>query len=193
MSSGAVPDPREPRRCAAHNRAGQQCKRNAIPGLNVCRWHGGATQRARAAAQKRVAEAEAKEMIERRIGQPLEIPPHEALLWCVFESAGNVEVLRIRVQELQDTVSKTKLGEEQLAATVRWYNEERDRLAKFAKLAIDAGVQERQVRLQERQAQAVVDFMTRVLDDPALGLTKEQRQIGRQVAGGHLRVLAAAS
>ncbi len=48
---------------------------------------------------------------------------------------------------------------------VRLYQEERDRLVRVAKAAIDAGVAEQQVRLAEEQAQRLAKVITAMLTD----------------------------
>jgi hypothetical protein len=53
---------------------------------------------------------------------------------------------------------------------------ERDRCAKFAKTALDAGIAERQVRLAERQGALIAEVLRAVMGDPELGLTPEQRK-----------------
>ena len=59
---------------------------------------------------------------------------------------------------------------------VKLYQEERDRLVRVAKLAIDAGVEERHVRLAEGQAQQLAQVMRAVLTD-----------LGHDLADEHVR------
>lgn len=69
------------------------------------------------------------------------------------------------------------------------WSKEREWHAKVCKMALDAGVAERQVRLAERQGELLAQTIERLLGDPDLALTHEQRQVGRQVAARHLRAL----
>lgn len=62
---------------------------------------------------------------------------------------------------------------------MKLWSEERDRAARLAKMAIDAGLAEKQVRLAERQGQIIAQIFTTVLDDDNLGLLREQRDAGR--------------
>lgn len=57
---------------------------------------------------------------------------------------------------------------------VRMYNDERDRLVRYAKLCLDAGVAERLVKLAERQGTAMVQILDAALE--RLELTPEQIQ-----------------
>lgn len=53
------PDPMDPQRCRARNRAGAQCGNRPIVGGRVCRMHGGAAPQTKRAAAMRLAELEA--------------------------------------------------------------------------------------------------------------------------------------
>jgi hypothetical protein len=50
------------RRCTARNSRGEQCRKWAIKGALVCRAHSGATRQVRAAAGRRLADAQAREL-----------------------------------------------------------------------------------------------------------------------------------
>lgn len=64
---------------------------------------------------------------------------------------------------------------------------ERDRLAKFCKLAIDAGLEERRVRLAEEQGAVIVSVIEQVL--AGLGLSVEQRSRVPLVVPAALRAI----
>lgn len=68
--------------------------------------------------------------------------------------------------------------------------EERDRCASFAAKAVAAGLAERQVRLAERQGALIAEVLRAVLGDPALGLSKEQREAAPGVARRHLGLVS---
>jgi hypothetical protein len=152
-----------------------------------------------------------------RLGVPLDIAdPADMLLSMVRESAGNLQVLREMVSELIDPVQLqqmvdlgwtadrplapmyaaarhanggyTGLGKEHVVVSM--YDQERERLVKFSAEALKAGIAERQVKLAEQLASSVATAMMALLDDPELGLSREQREAGRKAAGRHLRVLA---
>jgi hypothetical protein len=106
------------------------------------------------------------------------------------------------VQELEQGFSPSGAGiagpDDPLKWTARrnvivaMYDDERDRLARFSKLALDAGLERRRVELAENQAGLVATVIMGLLDSPRLGLTREQRDLGRRLAGGHLRLLSGA-
>lgn len=72
---------------------------------------------------------------------------------------------------------------------VRMYNEERDRLVRYCKLARDAGVDERMVRAAEQHGRVVVRLLDAVLD--ALELTEDQRAALPAAVAGALDVIEA--
>jgi hypothetical protein len=78
---------------------------------------------------------------------------------------------------------------EAVRALVELEAAERDRCARFAKLALDAGIAERQVRLAELQGAMVADVIDRVL--AALGLSDEQRALVPTVVPRELRAVTA--
>ena len=148
-----------------------------------------------------------------QLGVPIDTDPLDALRNQVAESAGIVAVLRANLQLLRIPDVTPKLAENGSSVVdvggpdALWgpdhtgdqaqhillglYNEERDRFAKLAMLALDAGIDEREVKVLERQAVLFADLVRKLLDDPSLGLSDEQRQRGRQIAAGHLRLLSA--
>lgn len=151
------------------------------------------------------------------VGRPLvEEHPIDGLLKEVWRSASAVEVYGQLVAALEvpgdfndlvEVIGMDDNGEEtwrgridtllglnhngELAANVlvRLWNEERERHAKFCKLALDAGVAERLVRMAEVQGQQIVGLIMAVLDDKELNLTPEQKAVARQRAAKELRGL----
>lgn len=96
-----------------------------------------------------------------------------------------------------NTYAATKDGDvfatgEAIRGLARLEAEERDRCARFAKLAIEAGVAERQVKVAERQAEMVGTLLAAALTDAGLG-DRAQEVLGhvgrrlRLVAGGSAR------
>ena len=78
-------------------------------------------------------------------------------------------------------------GEAAPHVLVRMYGEERDRLVRYARACIDAGVAERLVRLAERQGGLLVGVVEAALADRELGLSEKQREVGRGVFARHLQ------
>ncbi|KAB2347324.1 hypothetical protein [Actinomadura rudentiformis] len=145
-------------------------------------------------------------------GLPREVDPGQALLEEVHRTAGHVAWLGMRVAELEESelvwgvVEETDkppsygddgelrgggLETKRKAvphAYVTLYGQERDRLARVAKAAIDAGVSERVVAVYEQVATAYVQVLERVLD--RLELSEAQRRQVPEVVQGELRAIA---
>lgn len=197
-------------RCTAKSKTSQlQCKRHSVPGLDKCRIHCGLSPTV-------AAEKGQKNLTVIRIGELLtEIHPDEefddpltGLQVEIMRSAVAVDVLGRMVSELDELVAPSRkvvakghgedaertitAGDPKVHVLVELWNDERERHARFCKLAIDAGLEERFVKVQERQAAMLVAVISAALDDPELGLDTEQRQKARKVFGTHLRALPSA-
>lgn len=199
------------RRCQARSKAsdGGQCGAYAMRGQDVCRFHGGATKKAREKAKERIVEEKARALVE-TYGRKIETTATEALLDEVQWTAGHVAWLRERVQTIEAGVdagsesalvwgkTKEKSGGEDFGTTeeavpsvwLRLYQQERTHLVKVCSEAIRAGIEERRIRLAEQQGQLVAQAIKAILDD--LQLTAEQQAQVPEIVPRHLRALASA-
>lgn len=186
--------------CVKRAKKGGLCHGLRILGLDRCRMHAGqsgALARTRGEASLRRA----------TYGLPREVDPGQALLEEVHRTAGHVAWLAMRVRDLEESelvwgvVEEVDrpAGEKSLGgvetkskavphAYVTLYQQERDRLARVAKAAIDAGVSERVVAVYEQVATAYVQMWDRVLD--RLDLSAAQRARVPEVVQGELRAIA---
>lgn len=87
-----------------------------------------------------------------------------------------------------DKVAGIFASGEAVRALVQLERDERDRVVKFAKVAHDMGIAEREVRLAERQGELLAQVIDNVLGD--LGLTPEQQAAAPAAIGRHLRAAA---
>jgi hypothetical protein len=149
---------------------GEQCKREAgyqtdHLGEGYCRQHGGMAPGQRKNAARviagRIAERESRALV----AAEKEIDPEAALLWAVRLSAGAVEWLQKQINTNHGYPPGTDdLDREKLRAMwVELYGEERDRLVRASKAAIDAGIASRMVELEENQGRFVADAFHRTL------------------------------
>lgn len=197
-------------RCKATAKStGEQCARQAIAGGTVCRVHGGATARSKAAAARR-REQEAAQAAVTTLGLPVDISPTEALLEEVRWTAGHVQWLRGKVQELEERadadgdvenslvwgITKSKTGGDDHGVTSEaapsvWYvlyERERKHLVQVASAALKAGVEERRVRLAKSQGELVATVIRRILD--ALNLSPEQQALVPEVVPAQLHLIS---
>ena len=193
-------NPDHPRQCVARRRDGERCTRWAVKGATVCPTHGGSIGRVRAAAARR-RDRSAAEQAAATLGLPVDVDPGQALVEELHRAAGAVAWLAAQVATLdpEEVVWGTVVdrdGEhgytERRAAPNVWVvllAEWVDRKARIAKAALDAGVQERHIRIEEAKGEAIGRLIAAVLDDPELALSVDQQALARQVAARHLRAL----
>lgn len=194
-------------RCTSTSkRTGDRCGAWAIPGLDVCRWHGGATKKAQAKAQRN-QQRDAAHTAATRFGVPIDTTPQQALLDEVQRTAGMVAYYGAKAQEVADRdhaalvrgVTREENREGFQAGSTRvieaapniWltlWNDERDRLVRVSAAAIKAGIEERRVQLAEQQGQLIAAAIRRVLD--RLNLTQAQQVLVGEVVPAELRALA---
>lgn len=165
--------------CTAHAKTAGKgpCGAYRMHGQRVCKKHGGLSGQAQAGARRRIALEQAKAELD-ALGGALDVDPAEALLAMVRKAAWNVCYLETLLQPEGDGDAPSLVTWSEQGGKphphVQLYNEERDRLARFSKLALDAGVSERLVRLAEDQGRVVIQLVEAAFQE--LGLTEEQRQ-----------------
>jgi len=147
----------------------------------VCSHHGGLSPQALAAAEKRRVEEAAREAVARHHLDD-DVDPATALLEEVRRSSGAVKWLRTRIVDLapdalirgtrlvrrtEDQDGTTTVTEVGPAVHLWWrlYQEERKHLSVVSKAALDAGVQERQVRLAEQQGELLAQGLQWLLHE----------------------------
>jgi hypothetical protein len=169
--------------CGARKKNGTYCRAFAGQGtdhlgIGKCKFHGGATKTHRVSAAKKEAQMKAAQF-----GELFDLEPVEALLWMVRMSAGQVRYLQREIEDAEDKFERS--------TATRLWNEERDRLARISKAAIDGGVAERAIVLAERHGTAIGEVLRNVFWDPELGLTRDQRErlpdLLRRHLGAHER------
>ncbi len=182
--------------CVAHKRStGAGCKLAPIKGSSVCASHGAAkgTATRRKAAERVVEEKARREMF--RLGRPVEINPAEALVQEVQWTAGHVEFLRGRVEQLfGEDPSKLVWGEVKIVdkgsgKDPGWelYERERDRLVAVSVAALKAGVEERRLHLAQQQGNQVAEALKAIFT--ALQLSASQWEMVPKVVPLHLRAI----
>jgi hypothetical protein len=172
-------------RCRGHRRDGTPCRSWPVDGADKCRMHLG----------KRVGPVKARAKAERAVatyGLPTEVDPHDALLQEVHRTAGHVSWLGDVVADLErDDVRQWRhTGEEggfwDVSVWVELYQRERTHLVRVAKAAIDAGIDERRVRLAEEQGQIIVQVLKATLAELGVEVTPDVAA----TVGRHLRAVS---
>lgn len=183
-------------RCTAKRKNGQPCKNYAIAGLDKCKFHcGKRTEVAKEEGKQNLALAKVASLIERHYGGQRIVDPLQELLDVIWLDAAMTAMLRSQVLELNAVVGKNDsfagpdhLGDAAPHVFVVELRRWSDQLARHCKIALEAGVAERQVKIAERQGEAIIDAIEAVLD--SLKLSAAQRETARKVVGAKLRVLS---
>jgi hypothetical protein len=185
--SGSTPAQRDRNAlCGAIKRNGEKCRKYAgegTPHLGVgkCKYHGGNTPSHKKHAIKVKAEQEAtkaQQMLAAQFGQLVAIEPTEALMTVLHLSFGHLCWLR---SELANAPDKTTFAGQ---VFMRMYDDERDRVARISKAALDAGVQERTIKLAERWGEMLADLLSGILGE--LALTARQQAAVPAIVRRHL-------
>lgn len=195
---------RDPTKCRGTNRAGQPCGRYPIKGGTVCKIHGGGAKQVKAKAEERITEQNVRKQMTNLGVIEDGVDPAETLLWLCQTKKAEVVWLRLQVEETtrDDLVwGKTQheegVGPEgpidkstsKAEPNIWWrlLREAEDQLAKYSALALKAGVQQRQLELQEAHALILAEAVRRILDQ--LELSQEQAQRVPQIVPQVLRTL----
>lgn len=122
------------------------------------------------------------------VGHDVDVNPMEALLMCVRIKAAEVAYYsamintldpgKLLVRPTEETLDKDGYvhdlkKQKQINIWVRLRDAALDRLAKYAKMALDAGVEERIVRVAEGVGQQLATALSVIMD--GLNLSKEQQ------------------
>ena len=150
----------------------------------MCAFHGGSAPQVRRAADRRVAQAKVGAFLA-GLGIDLEDrDPHQELGKQLAMSAALAE----RVQELVDELEDIH-GDADIHPLVKLWAEERDRVAKMAKMAVSAGVKERAVQLSDEQGNLMAEVGMKAIDDPSCALSEDQKLRLRKAMARELRTL----
>jgi len=168
--------------CTGHSsRTGLPCQKQPIKGSTVCRNHGGSTPQVKRAAEKRLAQQSTMQAIGKAlIAENTEVTadPLQSLMRMVQTSAWAERAYAQKISaDLGDDVLTTIYTEggsyKKAHPYLELWNEERDRLAKFSKLALDAGVAEKQLKVEIAQIELMASALDASLDEA--GISAEQR------------------
>lgn len=177
--------------CGAKKKNGALCRKFAgegteHPGVGRCKYHLGNTKEHQKHAVKVTAQREAAKaqqtLLEQAVnfGLILDVEPVEALLMTLRMSYGHLAWLRYEITLLDDKASFDA------RVLLRMFDDERERVARIAKMALDAGVQERQVQLAERYGEMLADLLKTIFGDPDLALSTKQERMLPTVLRRHL-------
>jgi hypothetical protein len=189
-------------------RRGKACHGIPMRGQKVCKSHGGKSAQALAAAEQRTQQAEAAKILH-AFGERVDVDPAEELLDLICHTAGYVRFIRTRVNQLtvdamtwgitKETDGGVVVGtgpKAELVADTTTTRETKpnvwiqmldhwtDKLARLIVEALKLNLDERRVRLAERQGDAMMRILDGVLAE--LGHDPAEPETAKIVAR-HLR------
>jgi len=167
--------------CNARTKSGGYCGKGAGQGtdhvgIGRCSLHGGSTPlhvKGAEMEQARRQEAELREVVN-SLALPVEVDPLDALLEELARTNGMVHWLSLKVSSLQEQREDGLQGSEMIGPVggasggipewkpsvwIAMWEAERAHLAKVAKLCLDAGIDEKRIRLAEQQGQMIVSVI----------------------------------
>jgi hypothetical protein len=174
--------------CAAHKsaaRGGGPCHNAPASGQAICRYHGGAAALAKAAAEVRLAEAEANRVLGLYSRTEMDIDPGEALLDLICWGHAKVGFYRKKALALDPAdviwgITKRATGgkdkgdtfESKPNAWVVLLREAEVDLARYCVDALKVGLKQRELDIAARMADKIMPILDAVLNefghDPAL-------------------------
>jgi hypothetical protein len=196
------PAPLKRDRClATTHQTGKPCDHEAgwgtvHPGWGSCKQHGGST-RNQVASCLRAMQMDAAERAVATLGLPVDVDPQTALLHLVQATAGHHAWLgQVVAAQDADALVQTVTGpggatHERPSVWMELYGDYSDRLAKFSKMAVDAGVAERLVSQAEQLGEVLAEALRAIAADSELALTPAQMAALPQVTHRVLGQLAA--
>lgn len=192
-AGSADPSVRAERCTATSSRTGERCKRWPVRGATVCTSHGGAAGQVRRKAASRVAEAAARAALAPYAADSEPVTdPLAALLALAGEVLAFKTYVAGRVAELDagDWRYNTAVAE-QVRGEITLYERALDRAARVLADINRLNLEERMVRLSERQASLVVVAFERLME--ALGLDDGQQERALALAPAILREVGRAA
>lgn len=169
-----------------------RCTLLAVAGTTVCRKHGANSPGIKRSAARKVVAAKAHariDVLRQQLGYPVGCDPLKVIQRCVDDAAFWVEYWRSEVHRLADDnglIGENHLEDEAVRIAYTCFGEALDRAARFAKLALDAGLEERHARAREREVDMYGQMMLAVLAELNI-----DESIARPVLARHLRALPA--
>lgn len=171
--------------CGATNRKGHPCTRPAgwgtgHSGIGNCKHHGGSTPNGVKYAARRALELETV-----RLGFSVEMEPDDLMLNTVYLAAGALAFATQRaalVAEDQLDTDMARVAQARLADAM-------DRSARVAKMAMDAGISDRRIRLAQRWGESIASVIEDAMREMAEFFPPEVRtKFAQRIQAGMARL-----
>lgn len=166
--------------CGARTRSGGTCRRPAgwgtdHAGFGQCKLHGGSTT----AGRVHGAKLRATSVV------PVPISGFDA----IEKGLSILNGIMVKLEEKLTEIDGGLFNGVDLHSTIRLARDAAKDLASVGKLAADAGLDERRLKLDEQKLAVLAATLRAVFADPELGLNESQQAIAGRVTARHLREL----
>lgn len=181
--------------CAAHQskNPGVPCGKFPKHGMRVCGNHGGSAKQVERVADENIKRAEAERQAAKMLAGKRDIAGADAITEMVQMSAFAVGFYAEMVANLGEDVTQETMFGPSPNIWVKLWNEERERLVKFAAVEVNLGLQERRLELEQLAGQRIAALIRAFLDDPDMEFSDAQRTMAPAVLRRNLKTLNALS
>ena len=168
--------------CGARKKNGETCRKYAGEGtehrgVGTCKYHLGRSKQHNTHAVRVEAAAQMNKL---DFGTAVDVDPAEALLAVVHLSFGHLCWLKSEIAGYED---KSVFDAQVL---MRTFDDERDRVARISKAALDAGVADRSIKLAERWGELLAKLLQGIFADPEIAMSAHQHELLPAVLRRHL-------
>jgi hypothetical protein len=164
------------RRCSATaRRTGERCLKRPIIGGFVCASHGGSAGPVKAAARRRVVEANAAAVVAREGYAPMDSPV-EALMDTAAEMVRLKDVLSDQVAQLTEVslTVRDRTGAENVAAVLGAYERALERVGKILVSMVRLDIANRRVDIEQEKLTLIADAVRRAVWSDTAALEYDQ-------------------
>lgn len=159
-------------------RAGLPCALPPRPGASVCHKHGGRAKHIRDAADVRTTEQHIGRLLAEHMARDV-TNPLAALLEITAEVVRWKDFLAARLATLTTMRFTDERGTEQLRSEIVLYERALDRCGRFLLDVAKLNIEERLLRMQEREAALIGEVLRGVLTD--LGLSSRTPEVAQHL------------
>lgn len=150
------------------------------PGIGHCKLHGGSTPNQKTKADLDKLDKTARTLLNRMELVPLDDPIGQ-LQKLAAEVVAFQAILGDKVEMLRTWTYDDISDKEEVRAVILAYERAMDRTGKLLVDMARLNIEERLAKVTEAQAQQLITIFVAVFDAKELGLSKEQKMIGRTV------------
>lgn len=178
--------------CGGTNRKGRPCTRLAGWGTDHmghgnCKYHTGSTPNGKKAAAKEAIGSELERLAATGWHIAVECDPLDGLLQVIQGAAGQVAHANALVE--REAAERDGGPQTETTFALQMLKESQHELARYCKMALDAGIADRRVKIAQRHGELIAGAIERAMGKMAEQWTSERRaEFARYVEAEMLRL-----